>query len=75
MKIALMLRFDQDSLQDVSAFMGPLAEEKAKAAFLDYTGVTYDDYTKRRIEGPEDDIDILGEDHAGSTILIVEAEN
>lgn len=67
MKITTLIKMDQDAIQEVNTFVGAGALEMAKAGFETWTGVSYDDYLKRR-NGVEDDSDILGEDHAGSTI-------
>lgn len=74
MKIALMYQFDNDALQKTLAFIGADAEQQAKAAFKEYTGISFDEYKNRRENGPDDDMTILGETNAGSTVEVIEAK-
>jgi hypothetical protein len=59
------------NIQDMDCYTGEQAAERAAADFEFYTGISYAEYTLRRLYG-EEVSDILSEDDEGTEIYVVQ---
>lgn len=66
----VLVKMYEDLIDDVQLFK---KEESAELAFEQYTGVSFEDYTKQVIEGHEDADQVINE-FAGTMIFVVTEE-
>lgn len=69
-KVYLIAHFTGLNLQDVFAYTGCDGEKVAERHFKRLTGISYPEYTQRRIDG-EDNNEILEEDDEGTEIYVL----
>ncbi|ARR10775.1 hypothetical protein [Paenibacillus bovis] len=74
MKVVVFIGMFQEEIWEVKAFIGEDAENKAEAAFEQYTEVSYAEFQRRWDTGDEDSYHILGRELGGTSIEILEAE-
>ncbi|WP_017815189.1 hypothetical protein [Paenibacillus shenyangensis] len=74
MKVVVFIGMYREEVWEVKAFVGEDAENRAAAAFEQYTEVFYVEFQRRWETGDEDSYHILGKELGGTGIEILEAE-